>query len=56
MILNRIYISRGLYIFNQVKSKPMWLLSALSATDLYTRRFCHLVNALTLTNCGIEQS
>ena len=37
MILDLAYISKNLYTFNQVRSKPTYLLG-LGATDLYTRK------------------
>ena len=47
IISDLVYISRDLYIFNQVKLRPTYLLSSLDASDLYTRKLGYLVNALT---------
>ncbi len=47
MILDLTYISRNFYVSNQVKCRPMYLLSDLNATGLYIRDFYHLVNTLT---------
>ncbi len=49
MIPNLAFTSKYFYIFNQVKSKSTYLLSNLSAINLYTKSFCHLVNILTFT-------
>ena len=46
MILDLVYISRDLYISNQVKSKPIYLLLGLIIISLYTRNFCYLINIL----------
>lgn len=43
MILNIIYICKDFYIFNQIKSKPKYLLLSLDATNLYIKGFCHLI-------------
>ena len=53
MILDLVYMSKDFYIFNQVKSIFMYLLLGLSIINLYIRDFCHLVNALTPTDCDI---
>lgn len=47
MILNLVYISRDLYISNQVKSWPTYLLLGLVVTDLHIKSFGHLYNTLT---------
>ena len=38
MILDLAYTSKSLYAFNQVKSRPMYLLD-LKATSLHTKKF-----------------
>ena len=53
MILNLTYISRNLYLFNQVRSRPMYLFSNLDITILHIKGFYYLVNILTSTNYGI---
>ena len=53
MIIDPIHTSRGINISNQVRSRPMCLLSGLSATGLYIRGFCYLVNTLTPTDYSI---
>ena len=46
MISNLVYISKDLYISNQVRSRPIYLFG-LRAIALYITGFCYLVNALT---------
>lgn len=48
-----IYISKNLYTSNQVRFRPIYLLS-LNITGLYTKSFCHLINALTFTKSIIR--
>ncbi len=45
MILDLAYISRDLYLSNQVRIRPTYL-SGLEATGLHTRAFVILVDAL----------
>ncbi len=47
MISDLAFPSRNLYASNQVRSKLTYLSLGLSATDLHTESFCHLVNTLT---------
>ncbi len=56
IISDLVFASRVFYTFNQVKFRPTYLLSDLSATGLYTRSFCQLVHAPTLIDYGIWQS
>ncbi len=53
MILDLAYISKDLYAFNQIKSKPMYL-SSLVATSLYIKGFYYLVNILISTKSIIR--
>ncbi len=46
MILDLVYTNKDLYTFNQSRSKPIYLLSGLSAASLYAKGLCHLVNTL----------
>lgn len=46
IISDLVYISKNIYVFNQVKSRHIGLLN-ISATSLYTRGFCYLVNIIT---------
>ena len=47
MILDRVYINKNLYVFNQVRSKPIYLLLGLDAISLHINGFYYLVNILT---------
>ena len=47
MILDLVYTSRDFYVSNQVIFRPMYLLLGLTATNLYIKNFCYLVNTLT---------
>ncbi len=49
MILDLVYPYRDLNISNQVTSRSTYLLIGLSATNLYTKDLCHLVNTLIFT-------
>ena len=53
MILNQVYISKSLYAFNHVKSRPIYLLG-LGVIHLQIKSFYHLVNALTFTKFIIK--
>ena len=53
MIPDLVYTSKDLYVSNQVRSKPIYLLS-LEAISLYIKSFCHLVNALTFIKFVIK--
>lgn len=55
MILGQAYTSRNLSVYNQVKSRPIYLSSYLGATGLYIKGLCHLVNAMIVkTNVRIK--
>ena len=54
MILDQVYISKDLYISNQIKSRSIYLLVSLGSTDLSIRDFCHFVNTLTFIKSIIE--
>ncbi len=57
MILILAYTSKSFYTSNQVRFRPMYLLLGLSATNLYTKSFCHLINAITnKTNIFIRKN
>ncbi len=47
MILDLAYISKSLYIFNQIRFRLIYLLLSLIATDLYMEDFPYLANTLT---------
>ena len=54
MISNLAYINKNLYIFNQIKFKPIFLILDLIIISLYIRSFCNLVNVLFFTNFIIK--
>ncbi len=47
MISDLAYTSQVFIYLIKVGSRPIYSLSGLGSTDLPTRSFCHLVNALT---------
>ena len=49
MISDLTYISKNLYISNQVEFKLMYSLSSLSITTLYIKSFYYLINILIYT-------
>ena len=49
MISNLAYTSKNLYVSNELKFKPICLLSSLNTISLYTKSFYYLVNTLTYT-------
>ena len=53
MILDLVYIDRGLYTSNQIWFKAIYLLD-LRATDLYTKSLYYLVNVLIFIKSFIK--
>lgn len=49
MILDLIYTNKNLNIFNQVRSKLIYLLLGLSIPYLHIKCFCYLIYTLTST-------
>ncbi len=54
MILDLVYTSKDLYIFNQVRFRLTHLLLSLNITGLYTRNLCYPINASTFTESTIK--
>ena len=46
MISNLAYISKFFYIFNQIKSKSMYLLLGLDIIKQYIKNLCYFINTL----------
>ena len=53
MIPDLIYVSKGFYISNQIRSRPIYLSLGLSTIGLYIRNLYYLVNTLTSTDYSI---
>ncbi len=53
MIPDLAYTIRGIYVSNQVRSRPTYLLG-LGATGLHIKGLCYLINALSYTEFVIK--